>query len=217
VIFSPSLFVLCTYNAIAFLSEDMTYSCAIFEDLDGDLKRDDPGLPKSKVATALVKSITSQSPPPPYSCSPVLSKDELHAAQIRKLIHVLSKADIRGNHRVLEIGSGWGSFAILAVQMTGCTVETITLSAHQQELAQRRVSALGLEDRIRVHLMDYRKMPSDWKASFDRVVSIEMLENVGKEFYSEYFKVLDWALKVKGGVAVIQSITIPEARECCMY
>jgi len=196
----------------AFLSEDMTYSCAIFEDLDGDLQKPCTNSPISEPKFAIGKPVTSGTPPPPYTSSPITGKDELHAAQVRKLMHVLRKAAVCENHRLLEIGSGWGSFAILAVQMTGCTIDTITLSQQQQEFARRRIAALGLEEKIHVHLMDYRNMPSDWKGKFDRVVSIEMVEAVGKEFLSEYFKVLDWALKPQGGVAVIQSITIPEAR-----
>jgi cyclopropane-fatty-acyl-phospholipid synthase len=197
---------------VAFLSEDMTYSCAIFEDLDADVKKGCLDSLMSEPATVFAKPVASRTPPPPYS--PSLGQDELHDAQIRKLMHILTKADVRQSHRVLEIGSGWGSFAILAVQLTGCTVDTITLSQQQQEFARRRITALGLEDHIRVHLMDYRNMPSEWKGQFDRIVSIEMLEAVGQEFLPEYFKVVDWALKPEGGVAVIQSITIPEARKC---
>lgn len=201
-------------NRSAFLSEDMTYSCAIFEDLDGDLKRNGPDLSTFPEPTVvLVKPTVSRTPPPPYSSSPILSKDELHGAQMRKLLHILSKADIHEHHCLLEIGSGWGSFAILAAQTTGCSVDTITLSEQQRDYTHQRISALGLEEKIRVHLMDYRNMPANWKAKFDRVVSIEMIEAVGKEFLSEYFKVIDWALKPENGVAVIQGITIPEARE----
>ena len=93
--------------------------------------------------------------------------------------HIIRKADIRPGHRVLEIGSGWGSFAIEAVKKTGCTVDTITLSEQQKVLAEERIKAAGLAGRIRVWLMDYRNLPESWKGSFDRVVSIEMLEAVG--------------------------------------
>jgi cyclopropane-fatty-acyl-phospholipid synthase len=188
----------------------MTYSCGIFEVLDGDTESD---------ASRDQSSVVSETPrlssgsPPAYFSSPESSKDDLCTAQMRKLKHVLQKADIRAHHNLLEIGSGWGSFAILAVQTTGCNVDTITLSRQQQEFARQRISKLGLEDKIRVHLMDYRNMPPEWAKKFDRVVSIEMIEAVGKEFLETYFKVVDWALKPVGGVAVIQSITIPEARK----
>jgi cyclopropane-fatty-acyl-phospholipid synthase len=133
------------------------------------------------------------------------------------LKHILRKADVRQHHDILEIGSGWGSFAILAAQLTGCRVDTITLSRQQQEFARRRIAELRLEDKIQVHLMDYRNLPREWEGRFDRVVSIEMLEAVGKEYLGTYFKMVDWALKPASGVAVIQSITIPEARKWIIF
>jgi len=142
---------------------------------------------------------------------PVFSEaDPLYHAQLRKIRHIIAKADIQTGHRVLEIGSGWGSFAIEAVRRTGCTVDTLTLSVHQQLLAQERVRAAGLEDKITVHLMDYRNMPSEWENAFDRFVSIEMIEAVGKEYLETYWGVVDWALKKKGAVGVVQVITMPE-------
>ncbi|KDQ27768.1 hypothetical protein PLEOSDRAFT_1040411 [Pleurotus ostreatus PC15] len=162
-----------------FLSEDLTYSCGIFEDLDGDHRN---------------------------------GKDELYEAQIRKLRHIFEKARILPGHRVLEIGSGWGSMAMFIAQNSpDTTVDTITLSIQQQELAIQRIKEAGLEDRIRVHLMDYRNMPAEWEGAFDRVISIEMIEAVGFEFLEKYWSVVDWALKRKGGVGVVQAITIPEA------
>ncbi|EIW72634.1 hypothetical protein TREMEDRAFT_21878, partial [Tremella mesenterica DSM 1558] len=170
----------------AFLSDDMTYSCAIFPELDADLS-----------AQKLHHLNNGQ--------------DELEDAQMAKIRHIIRQADIRQGHRVLEIGSGWGSFAIEAVKQTGCTVDTITLSAQQKKLAEERVKKAGLGGRVRVWLMDYRALPESWKSSFDRVVSIEMLEQVGKEFTPGYFSVLDSVLK-SNGVACFQVITIPESR-----
>ncbi|KNZ82070.1 Cyclopropane-fatty-acyl-phospholipid synthase [Termitomyces sp. J132] len=167
-----------------FLSRDMTYSCAIFKDLDGDIKD-----------------------------GPPISLDELHEAQIRKLKHIIQKAQICPGHRVLEIGSGWGSMAILIAQTIQDThVDTITLSVQQQTLARERVAQAGLSDRVEVHLMDYRNMPPEWEGAFDRVISIEMIEAVGAEFLERYWEVVDWAMKRDSGVGVIQAITIPEAR-----
>lgn len=198
----------------------MTYSCAIFENLDTDIKKCSVEISKESPPTLYVESGDTPSPPPPPYCSwPPLSKeakdskDDLQTAQLRKLKHILCKADVRQHHKILEIGSGWGSFAILAVQLTGCTVDTITLSSQQQDFTRQRIAELGLEDKIQVHLMDYRNLPAEWEGRFDRIVSIEMLEAVGKEYLATYFKVVDWALKPAEGVAVIQSITIPEARE----
>ncbi|KZS93423.1 cyclopropane-fatty-acyl-phospholipid synthase [Sistotremastrum niveocremeum HHB9708] len=196
----------------AFLSRDMTYSCGIFDELDGDLKR---GLKDRSGSEALERFGSAKIDHPTVKGAlpdPSQSADRLEEAQIRKLHHILRKADVRPGHRVLEIGSGWGSFAILAVQTTGCQVDTITLSVQQQALARQRIAAAGLEDKIRVHLVDYRNLPPEWEGLFDRVVSIEMIEAVGHEFLSTYWGVIDWAMKKKGGVGVVQAITIPEPR-----
>ncbi|OCF41406.1 hypothetical protein I317_04797 [Kwoniella heveanensis CBS 569] len=185
----------------SFLSRDMTYSCAIFPELDKDLtegRHQDRPKKKGLIGLGNGNGVDGEG-------------DELEEAQIAKLRHIIRKADIRPGHRVLEIGSGWGSLAIEAVKMTKCTVDTITLSAQQKALAEKRIKRAGLAGRIRVHLVDYRKLPESWKGSFDRVVSIEMLEAVGKEFIPGYFGVLNEMLN-ESGVACIQVITIPESR-----
>ena len=138
--------------------------------------------------------------------------DELHDAQLRKVNHILAKARLQDGQRLLEIGSGWGELAIQACRSADVQVDTITLSSDQKELAEQRIAAAGLSSRIRVHLMDYRQMPESWQGAFDRVISIEMVEAVGIEFLPEYFKWIDWALKRRGGVGVIQGITMPETR-----
>ena len=101
--------------------------------------------------------------------------------------------------------------AIEAVRLTGCTVDTLTLSTQQKVLAEERIRKAGLEDSITVHLMDFRSIPDDWKHTFVRLVSVEMLEAVGKEYIQPYFKMIDEVLNEKG-VAVFQVITIPESR-----
>lgn len=191
----------------------MTYSCAIFEDLDGDFKNgtEDRGSWSGGEGLERIGSKRTNTSIP--SMLPPLSPDSLHQAQLRKLHHIITKADIRPGNRVLEVGSGWGSLAIEAVRLTGCTVDTITLSVHQQVLAQQRIREAGFEDRITVHLMDYRNMPPEWAGAFDRFISIEMIEAVGREFLEKYWSVVDWALKGKGGVGVVQVITIPEPRK----
>jgi cyclopropane-fatty-acyl-phospholipid synthase len=139
--------------------------------------------------------------------------DELHEAQLRKIDHILAKAKLEPGHRILEVGTGWGALAIRACRsVPGCTVDTLTLSTEQKELADVRIAAAGLTDRVRVHVMDYRSMPSEWKASFDRFISVEMMEHVGVEYMTEYFRCVDWALKPEGGVGIIQCITMPESR-----
>jgi cyclopropane-fatty-acyl-phospholipid synthase len=100
----------------------------------------------------------------------------LEAAQHRKIRHVLGKARVKRGDRILEFGSGWGGLAIEAVLTYGCEVDTLTLSIEQKTLAEERIAKLGLQDKIRVHLMDYRELPPEWEKAFDAFISIEMLE-----------------------------------------
>ncbi|KAL7417892.1 S-adenosyl-L-methionine-dependent methyltransferase [Mrakia frigida] len=213
----------------AFLSPDMTYSCGIFPSLDADLA---PSPFQSKIAGSdnlerfdrdgrRIHASPSTPPPEEKKGGRVggidngwrngEGKDELEEAQFAKLRYIIKKADIQKGHRVLEIGSGWGSFAMEAVRLTGCTVDTLTLSTQQASLARARIEKAGMTSSITVHLLDYRSMPKEWEGSFDRVVSIEMIEAVGKEFLEGYFEVVNRALNAKGA-AVFQVITIPESR-----
>ncbi|KAJ7643992.1 CFS1-like protein [Roridomyces roridus] len=194
-----------------FLSQDMTYSCAIFKDLDGDMK---DGVARSEWSGGQgLRRLGKSTPASAPQGEAQSEEDELYEAQIRKLSHIIEKTRIQPGNRVLEIGSGWGSMAILIAQtVPETTVDTLTLSVQQQSLARERIAAAGLSDRIKVHLMDYRHMPPEWQGSFDRVVSIEMIEAVGSEFLVGYWKIVDWAMKPKGGVGCVQVITIPERR-----
>jgi cyclopropane-fatty-acyl-phospholipid synthase len=106
---------------------------------------------------------------------------------------------------VLEIGSGWGGFALYAAGDLGCRVTTITISEAQAALARERVAEAGLADRVEVRLQDYREV----RGTFDAVVSIEMLEAVGAEFFATYFETIDRVL-VPGGRASIQTIAFPD-------
>jgi cyclopropane-fatty-acyl-phospholipid synthase len=193
----------------------MTYSCAIFKDLDTDLKNGantaewsgSRGLKRLGASSKPDVSVDTNSNGVSHDT------DELYEAQIRKLDHIIKKTKIQPRHRVLEIGSGWGSMAIrIASTIPDTRIDTLTLSVQQQELAEERIRAAGLEDRISVHLMDYRAMPAHWESAFDRFVSVEMIEAVGHEFLPTYWKQVDWALKAKDAVGVVQVITIPEAR-----
>ncbi|TDL16233.1 cyclopropane-fatty-acyl-phospholipid synthase [Rickenella mellea] len=207
-----------------FLSPDMTYSCAIFKDLDGDLKEYDISQRRVWSGSQGLKRLGEPDPSTydPKSIPETNNDtkeedevDELEEAQIRKLDHIISRARIQPGQRVLEIGSGWGSLALrIATTIPDITIDTLTLSVHQQTLARQRIAAAGPEvaARIRVHLMDYRAMPAEWEGSFDRVVSVEMIEAVGQEFLERYWKQVDWAMKKEGGVGVVQVITIPEPR-----
>ena len=133
--------------------------------------------------------------------------DPLSEAQFAKIQRIISKAKIGPDDHVLEIGCGWGAFAIEAVRRTGCRVTGITVSSEQLKLARERVTAAGLDDRISIELCDYRKA----QGKFSRIVSIEMLEAVGHENLAAYFSAVD-RLLLPGGMAVIQVITIPDAR-----
>jgi cyclopropane-fatty-acyl-phospholipid synthase len=131
----------------------------------------------------------------------------LEEAQHAKLDRMISLAQIGPNDHVLEIGCGWGGFAIRAAKTTGCRVTGITLSPSQLAEAQRRVKAAGLEKQIELKLIDYRKM----SGQFDKIVSIEMLEAVGHEHFDSYFSSIDRLLK-KDGLVALQGITIPDHR-----
>ncbi|KIJ35044.1 hypothetical protein M422DRAFT_181217, partial [Sphaerobolus stellatus SS14] len=124
-------------------------------------------------------------------------------------------ANIQKGDKVLEIRTGWGSLAILAAQKAECTVVTITLSTEQTLLAQQRVSEAGLSERISIHNMDFREYLGrpEWKGAFDKFISIEMMEYVGKNYMREYWNVVNWAINGKTGVGVVQCIALPEARK----
>jgi cyclopropane-fatty-acyl-phospholipid synthase len=143
-----------------------------------------------------------------YSCALFENPDDdLETAQINKIRSVIQKADIcKGNH-VLEIGCGWGSFAMEAARTRDCRITGITISKNQLEMARGRVRERGLEDRIALELRDYRQI----KGKYDAIVSIEMLEAVGHANLVRYFSAIEDALK-PGRLAVIQVITIPDER-----
>lgn len=136
--------------------------------------------------------------------------DSLEDAQRRKLQYAIATTKIKSTDHVLEIGTGWGSFAIEAAKTTGCRVTTVTPSSAQKELAERRIADAGLADRVSVVLADYRELKPDQR--YDKIVSIEMIEHVGHDFLATYFACMDRYLKLDGGIAYFQCITIPEAR-----
>ncbi|KAL8807315.1 MAG: hypothetical protein Q9182_000820 [Xanthomendoza sp. 2 TL-2023] len=136
----------------------------------------------------------------------------LEDAQVLKLQYFINAAKIKPSDHVLEIGTGWGSFAIAAVRSTGCQVTSLTLSREQKELAEQRIAAAGFQDHIKVLLCDYRAVPTPSEGLYDKVVSIEMLEAVGREYLDTYFGCINRLLKSDGGIAVFQCITMPESR-----
>jgi cyclopropane-fatty-acyl-phospholipid synthase len=133
--------------------------------------------------------------------------DSLEEAQRDKIRRLLEMAGITADDHVLEIGSGWGGFAIQAARETGCRVTSVTLSREQLSYARTQARQAGLDDRISFQLLDYR----DITGTFDKIVSIEMLEAVGHEFFGEFFATCD-RLLAPGGRLVLQVITIPDQR-----
>lgn len=137
----------------------------------------------------------------------VENNTDLEAASLRKLEVICQKLDLKPTDHVVEIGTGWGGFAIYAAKNYGCRVTTTTISEQQYELAKTRVVAENLQDKITLLLNDYR----DLTGSFDKLVSIEMIEAVGHQFYDTYFEKCADLLK-SDGMALIQAITIVDQR-----
>ena len=146
-----------------------------------------------------------------YSCAlwphPEATLDE---AAAHKLDVVCDKLGLREGHTVLEIGTGWGGFALHAARR-GAQVTTTTISREQARHAREAFAAAGLADRITLLEQDYRDLPALGR-TFDRVVSIEMIEAVGYDHLDEYFAVIGRMLAPEG-LALVQAITIPDRDE----
>jgi cyclopropane-fatty-acyl-phospholipid synthase len=133
--------------------------------------------------------------------------DTLEAASTRKLDLICRRLDLQPGDRVVEIGTGWGGFALHAAKHYGCHVTTTTISQEQHALARERVAAAGLADRVTLLLEDYR----DLDGQYDKLVSIEMIEAIGAEYLDTYFHQLGRLLK-PDGLALLQAITIEDHR-----
>ncbi|KAL4447595.1 hypothetical protein ABPG75_004814 [Micractinium tetrahymenae] len=144
-----------------------------------------------------------------YSCGIWAKYCDLHQSQLNKLDALIDKAEIKEGDHVLEVGCGWGSFAIRAAQRTGCRVTGITVSKEQLAEATARVKAAGLADRVTLLFCDYRECLG--AGTYDKVVSCEMIEAVGHEHLQAYFRTLGAMLK-PGGKCVIQVIAEPDER-----
>lgn len=127
-------------------------------------------------------------------------------AQRNKYRLIADGAGLRAGQHVLEIGTGWGGFALYAAGELGCRVTSVTISREQHALATERVRAAGLNDLVDIQLRDYREITG----TYDAIVSIEMIEAVGAEYYETFFRACDAALK-PGGKMSLQSITFPDA------
>ena len=133
--------------------------------------------------------------------------DTLEQASTRKLDAICRRLRLGPQDRVVEIGSGWGGFALHAARHYGCHVTTTTISREQHALACERVAQAGLQDRVAVLLEDYR----DLSGRYDKLVSIEMIEAVGAPYLEGYFAKIGQLLK-PDGLALLQAITIEDHR-----
>lgn len=143
-----------------------------------------------------------------YSAARFVGAEEsLTTSQMRKFDKLADILELQPDDHVLEIGCGWGAFAIHAATRYGCQVTALTVSPSQAEWARERVREAGLEDRVEIRLQDYR----DVTETFDKIASIEMFEAVGEAYWPTFCGVVGDRLR-PGGVAGLQVITIDEAR-----
>jgi cyclopropane-fatty-acyl-phospholipid synthase len=143
-----------------------------------------------------------------YSCGIFEHEDAtMEEASRAKYERVCQKLRLGPEDHVVEIGSGWGGFAIHAAGTRGCRVTTTTISRKQYELARKRVHEAGLSDRVELLLRDYR----DLRGTYDKLVSIEMIEAVGHRYFDTFFRVCSERLK-PDGIMLLQAITIPDQR-----
>jgi cyclopropane-fatty-acyl-phospholipid synthase len=138
-----------------------------------------------------------------YSCAYFRhDDDDLDKAQQQKLGHLCGKLRMEPGQRLLDIGCGWGALALHAAREYGVDVTGITLSDRQRLVCEAKARQYSLDDRVRVWLKDYRELGAD---RFDRVVSVGMLEHVGRSFLGKYMRVVSECLH-RGGVGVIQTM-----------
>ncbi|QFR34687.1 cyclopropane-fatty-acyl-phospholipid synthase family protein [Ancylobacter sp. TS-1] len=137
-----------------------------------------------------------------YSCA-YFDADtvDLSEAQLAKKRHIAAKLAIKPDHRILDIGSGWGGLGLYLAEATGADVTGLTLSREQHAVSNRRAQDAGLDARVRYLLQDYRQM----KGRFDRISSVGMFEHVGVRYYDEYFSRVR-NLLTEDGVALVHSI-----------
>jgi len=137
-----------------------------------------------------------------YSCAYFKNKDDtLESAQNNKIQHIIKKLNIQPNHKILDIGCGWGSLAFDIAKSKNCQVTGITLSENQFAYCIKKTKELNLENQVTFKLMDYRELDE----KFDRIVSVGMFEHVGRKFYKKFFKQVE-KLLADTGVALIHTI-----------
>ena len=141
-----------------------------------------------------------------YSCAYFPDRAaSLEEAQLAKLDRICDRLRLGPENHLLEIGTGWGGLAIHAARRSGCRVTTTTISQQQFDLATRRVREAGLEDQVTVLVQDYR----DLDGRYDRLVSVEMIEAVGWQYFDDYFRRCD-ELLTDDGLMLLQAITIDD-------
>jgi cyclopropane-fatty-acyl-phospholipid synthase len=146
-----------------------------------------------------------------YSCAVFETPEAtLEAASLAKLERVCAKLELKPSDHVLEIGTGWGGFALYAAERYGCRVTTTTISAEQHAYASERIRAAGLEDRVRVLMKDYRDVEIGRDGAYDKLVSIEMIEAVGWEYFPTFFRRCSQLLKDDGAM-LLQAIVIEDS------
>jgi len=134
-------------------------------------------------------------------------ENSLEKAQENKIDALIQKAQLQKEDHLLEIGCGWGGLAIRAAKTIGCRVTGVTLSEEQKAYADKRILEEGLSDLIEIKLIDYRLI----EGSFDKIISVEMIEAVGHAYLEAFFECTARLLK-KDGILVLQAITMPEQR-----
>ena len=143
-----------------------------------------------------------------YSSAVFEKADEsLFEAQKRKIDLLAKKLNLKKGSKVLEIGSGWGAMAIHLVKEYACEVTTLTLSKEQKKFCEDRFKEQGIEESVDIMLKDYR----DMEGEFDAVISVEMFEAVGREYFDVFFKKCE-SLLSSTGILVMQIITMPDQR-----
>jgi len=206
----------------SFLDETMTYSAALFSDVENNNKYLQElrggNLTMINSETAYQNNIDTQSATAP--CVPQSIIDARNAnlknAQLAKLDALLEKAQVKQGDHILEIGCGWGSLALrCCTKYDQCKYTAITISKEQLNEVKLRIAGLAdpqITQRITIALCDYRDIVKLYgPGSFDKVLSCEMIEAVGDKFLPEYFQAIYSALK-PGGIAALQIITVPDAR-----
>ena len=139
-----------------------------------------------------------------YSSAIFKNKDEsLEDAQKNKYQRIIDTIKPKSSDHILEVGCGWGGFATMAALQTGCKVTCLTLSQEQYQYATDLVRKMGLDDQVKIKICDYR----DETGTYDHIVSIEMIEAVGEEYWEQYFNMIESSLR-PGGKAMLQSIYI---------